>query len=84
MTEPVQEHVQNNGESPPTQRRTRRGGRLIDQPFTAKLIASQLLVRADELRSTAQHEPRSAAEQRADADLADLLKTAADELRAVS
>lgn len=83
MSETAQEHALN-GESPPPTRRARRGGRLIDQPYTAKLIASQLLVRADELRANGHHEPRSAAEQRADADLADLLKTAAEELRAVS
>lgn len=83
------ESVMTNGESPPPQpRRARRGGRLIDQPFTAKLVASQLLLRADELRgprgeSNGSGDYRSPAEKAADIDLADLLKTAAEELRAI-
>jgi hypothetical protein len=77
---------ENEQDSPPTRRRGVK--RLIDQPFTAKLIASQLSIRVEQLRSNGQEagEPdyRRPAETTADNDLADLLATAADELRAVS
>jgi hypothetical protein len=71
----------------PQTRRTRRGG-LLAQPYTAKLVASQLSIRVDQLRGNGvtEGEPdyRSNSERVADNDLADLLETAAEELRAVS
>jgi hypothetical protein len=71
----------------PQTRRTRRGG-LLAQPYTAKLVASQLSIRSDQLRGNGltpgEHDGRSGSEKAADIDLAELLDVAAEELRAVS